>query len=167
METAPLAIAVDLVSSAGVSSDNLKKRGALILALARALSATRPVELWVGGSASPSNKSKDGAWHVWTRIDTAPLDLARAAHLMTSPAVSRGMIYAVISEEGKGNGNLSWPYSNHNWSRANMRPVLSRVIGSGDMLTIAAPHTNDELVNEPEAWFERMLKEYGGVDHDA
>jgi hypothetical protein len=35
------------------------------------------------------------------------------------------------------------------------------------MLTIAAPHSNDELINKPEAWFERMLAEYGGVDHDA
>jgi hypothetical protein len=167
LETAPLAVAVDLVSSATVSAEHLKKRGALILALVRALSATRPVELWVGGSATPMNKRQDGAWHVWTRLDTAPLDLARAAHVMTCPAVSRGMIYATITDEAKGSNDLHWPYSNHAWSRANMRPVLSRVIGSGDMLTIAAPHTNDELVNNPEQWFERMLKEFGGLDHDA
>jgi hypothetical protein len=77
------------------------------------------------------------------------------------------MIYATITDEADGDGNLNWPYCDHTWSRANMRPVLSRVIGSGDMLTIAAPHTNDELVNEPEQWFERMLKEHGGLDHDA
>jgi hypothetical protein len=167
LETAPLAVAVDLVSSASVSADDLQKRGGLILALVRALSATRPVELWIGGSATVGNKRKAGAWHVWTRLDTAPLDLARAAHVMTCPAVSRGMIYATITDEAEGDGNLNWPYCDHTWSRANMRPVLSRVIGSGDMLTIAAPHTNDELVNEPEQWFERMLKEHGGLDHDA
>ena len=166
VESAPLAVAVDLVSSGSVPAKDLQKRGALILALVRALSATRPVELWAGGSATPSQHKDKGAWHVWMRIDTAPLDLARAAHIMTSPAVSRGMIYAIITDEGKGS-NLNWPYNDHKWSRANMRPVLSRVIGSGDMLTIAAPHTHDELVNNPEQWFERMLAEYGGVDHDA
>ena len=166
METAPLAVAVDLVSSASVSAADLQKRGALILALVRALSATRPVELWVGGGASPSGKTKDGAWFTWFRLDTAPLDLARAAHIMTCPAVARGMLYGIITDEA-GGSNLHWPYGNHQWSRANMRPVLSRVIGTGDMLTIAAPHTDDELVNKPEQWFERMLKEFGGVDHDA
>jgi hypothetical protein len=77
------------------------------------------------------------------------------------------MIYSIITDEGKGSSDLRWPYGNYHWSRANMRPVLSRVIGAGDMLTIAAPHVEDELVNEPEKWFERMLKEFGGVDHDA
>jgi hypothetical protein len=166
VETAPLTVAVDLVSSGDINSEMLVKRGALILALVRALSITRPVELWAGGSATPSDRK--GAWHVWFKIDTAPLDLARAAHVMTSPAVSRGMIYATISHEaGCSGGDLHWPYRDHNWSRANMRPVLSRAFGQADMLTIAAPHSNDELINKPEKWFERMLAEYGGVDHDA
>jgi hypothetical protein len=166
VETAPLTVAVDLVSSGDIDSDMLVKRGALILALVRALSITRPVELWVGGSATPA--SMKGAWHVWFKLDTAPLDLARAAHVMTSPAVSRGMIYATIEHEaGSSGGSLHWPYCDHKWSRANMRPVLSRAFGQADMLTIAAPHSNDELINKPEAWFERMLAEYGGVDHDA
>ena len=167
-ETAPLAVAVDLVSSQGISADILQKRGALILALVRALSATRPVELWIGASATIGERSNEGAWHIWARLDTAPLDLARAAHVMTCPAVSRGMLYAMLGDMGgTGGENLWWPYNSASWSRENMRHVLSRVIGSGDMLTIAAPHTNDELVNEPEVWFEKMLKQYGGLDHDA
>ena len=165
-ETAPLTVAVDLVSSGGINSADLVKRGALILALVRSLSISRPVELWAGGSALPYGKK--GAWHVYFKLDTAPLDLARAAHVMTSPAVARGMIYATIEHEaGATGGSLHWPYRDHTWSRANMRPVLSRAFGQADMLTIAAPHSNDELINKPEKWFERMLAEYGGVDHDA
>ena len=162
-ETAPLTVAVDLVSSGNIDSKMLVKRGALILALVRALSVTRPVELWVGGSATPA--SMKGAWHVWLKLDTAPLDLARAAHVMTSTAVSRGMIYATIEHEaGSSGGSLHWPYRDHSWSRANMRPVLSRAFGQADMLTIAAPHSGDELIDKPEQWFERMLAEYGGVN---
>jgi hypothetical protein len=48
-----------------------------------------------------------------------------------------------------------------------MRPVLSRVIGADDMLCIAAPYMADKLVNEPEAWFQDMLKTYGGLDDEA
>lgn len=165
-ETAPLTIAVDLVSSAGVTSSDLQKRGALILALVRALSISRPVELWAGGSALPYGKR--GAFHVFFKIDTAPLDLARAAHVLTCTAVARALIYATISHEaGSKGGDLQWPYSDHTWSRANMRPILSRAFGQEDMLTIAAPHAEDELVDRPEAWFERMLTQYGGADHDA
>jgi hypothetical protein len=162
-EISPLAVCVDLVSSAGVSADKLRKRGALILALVRALSSLRPVELWCGGSSMPYGKDTH---HVWWRMDTAPLDLARAAHVMTSPAVSRGLLYSTVIEEAQGEAFLKWPYGDHDWSRKNMRPVLSRVIGSDDMLCIAAPHSDDRLVSEPEAWFDDMLKQYGGVDHE-
>jgi hypothetical protein len=162
---APLAVCVDLVSSAGIKASTLQKRGALILALVRALSAIRPVELWCGGSSLPAGQKS--TVHAWWRMDTTPLDLARAAHVMTSTAVSRGMVYGVVSNEVGDSGWLQWPYGNHTWSRANMRPVLSRVIGSDDMLCIAAPHMEDDLVNKPEQWFDAMLKEYGGIDHEA
>lgn len=166
-EQAPLTVCVDLVSSGGVDAKKLVKRGALILALVRALSATRPVELWCGGSTFPHGKD-NANYHIWWRMDTAPLDLARAAHIMTQPSVSRGLLYATLSAEAKvDGGTLSWPYRNHQWSRANMRPVLSRVIGSDDMLCIAAPHLQDRLVDQPEAWFADMLKTYGGIDHDS
>jgi len=172
-ESAPLAVCVDLVSSAGIKSATLEKRGALILALVRALSAVRPVTLWVGGSSYPYDQQagRNDTYHVWMTLDTAPLDLARAAHALCSPAFSRGLIYATIAHENNpskpDSWGLSWPYRDHMWSRANMRPVLSRVIGSDDMLCIAAPHVEDRLVNEPEAWFADMLKTYGGVDHEA
>jgi hypothetical protein len=168
-ETAPLSVCVDLVSSGGIESKVLEKRGALILALVRALSATRPVDLWVGGSAYPSDNNKNKTYHVWMKLETAPLDLARAAHVMTSSAFSRGLLYATVCHEhDKENDSwgLRWPYNDNAWSRANMRPVLSRVIGSDDMLCIAAPYMADKLVNEPEAWFADMLKQYGGVEND-
>lgn len=163
-EIAPLAVCVDLVSSSGVSAETLRKRGALILALIRALSSLRPVELWCGGSSMPYGKATH---HVWWRMDTAPLDLARAAHVMTSPAVSRGLLYSTVIEEAQGETFLKWPYGDASWARRNMRPVLSRVIGSDDMLCIAAPHSDDRLVSEPEAWFDDMLKQYGGLDNEA
>jgi hypothetical protein len=169
-EQAPLAVCVDLVSSGGIDAKILEKRGALILALVRALSATRPVELWCGGSSYPSDNPNDKTYHVFFRMDTAPLDLARAAHVMTSPAVSRGMLYATIAHahnENEDAWGLRWPYNDHAWARANMRPVLSRVIGTDDMLCIAAPYMADKLVNEPEAWFQDMLKQYGGLDDEA
>lgn len=169
-ERAPLAVCVDLVSSGGITSKTLEKRGALILALVRALSALRPVELWCGGSSFPSENEKNKTYHVFFRMDTAPLDLARAAHVMTSPAFARGLLYATIAYEHnreRDTWGLRWPYNDHGWSRKNMRPVLSRVIGTDDMLCIAAPHMDDKLISNPEAWFADMLKEYGGIESEA
>lgn len=162
-DTAPLTVAVDLVSSGGIDSDSLTRRGVAILALVRALSASRPVELWAGGSATPYNFK--GACHVWGRIDTAPLDLARAAHIMTATAVARGLIYATLHDMG-GDSSLMWPYCNHEWSRSNGRRILSRAFGSDDMLFIAAPHSNDEIIKDPEGWIERAIKTYGGLNDE-
>ena len=165
-ETAPLTIAVDLVSSGSINSAALVRRGVAILALVRALSATRPVELWAGGSATPLGHRV--ACHAWGRIDTAPLDLARAAHIMTHTAVSRGLLYATLSDMvGSKGGDLKWPYADHTWSRKNGRAVLSRAFGSDDMLYIAAPHEDDEIIGDPEGWIDRAIKLYGGLDNEA
>jgi len=168
-ESAPLSIVVDLVSSGAFEAEILRKRGAIILALVRALSALRPVELIVGGAALAADvKDNDhAASHVWMKLDTSPLDLARAAHVFGSPAFARGLLYSVISEQVKSDGGfLRWPYGDYNFWRKNMRPVLSRFLGNDDMLCVAAPHSSDGLMKNPEAWFDDTLKQYGGVDAD-
>lgn len=165
-EQAPLAIVVDIASSGGIDAKRLEKRGAAILALVRALSAIRPVELWAGVSATPSGKRNQGAWHVYTRIETAPLDLARAAHFLVSPAVSRAMLYGIIY---KTSGNekeqgLAWPYNDHDFSRRMGREILGRVIGSDEIFYIPPPYVSDALVDKPEAWLADAIQTWGGVD---
>lgn len=165
-EQAPLTIAVDIASSGGIDAKKLERRGAAILALVRGLSAIRPVQLWAGVSATPQGKGGAGAWHVYTRIETAPLDLARAAHFLVCPAVARAMLYGIIY---KASGNekemgLRWPYGDHKFSRENGREIVGRVMGGDDVFYIAPPFVEDELVNKPEAWLADAIKTWGGVD---
>src|SRR4051812_31418704 len=78
-EQAPLALIVDLTSSASLTAAHMNARGVAILALVRVLANVRPIELWTVIGLGEKNKAVE----VITRIDTAPLDLARAAHMMT------------------------------------------------------------------------------------
>jgi hypothetical protein len=165
-EQAPLTIVVDVASSGGIDAKQLEKRGAAILALVRGLAAVRPVQLWAGVSATPSSQSKAGAWHVFARIETAPLDLARAAHFLSCPAVARSLLYGIVY---KASGNekehgLQWPYNDSTYSRANGRAIVGRVMGGDDVFYIAPPHVNDAIVSKPDAWLADAIKTWGGVE---
>lgn len=168
-EQAPLAIVIDIASSGGIDAKRIERRGAAVLALVRALSAVRPIELWAGVSATPSGKGNAGAWHVYTRIETAPLDLARAAHFLVSPAVSRALLYGIIY---KASGNekemgLRWPYGDHDFSRRMGREILGRVMGSDEIFYIPPPYVSDALVDKPEQWLADAIKTWGGIDVNA
>ena len=168
-EQAPLTIVVDVASSGGIDAKQLEKRGAAILALVRGLAAVRPVSLWAGVSATPAGRSKDGAWHVFTRIETAPLDLARAAHFLSCPAVARALLYGII-HKAAGNektDSLAWPYRDHEFSRKNGRDIVGRVMGGDDVFYVAPPHINDAIVSKPDAWLEDAIKTWGGIDVSA
>ena len=165
-EQTPLAIVVDIASSGGIDAKRLERRGAAILALVRALSAIRPVELWAGVSATPYSKRNAGAWHVFARIETAPLDLARAAHFLVSTAVSRAILYGIIHKQAgnEKDDGLHWPYNDHNFSRGRGREILGRVIGSDEIFYIAPPYVEDALVNKPDAWLADAIQTWGGVE---
>lgn len=163
---APLCVVVDVASSGGIDAKKLERRGAAILALVRALSTLRPVELWAGVSATPYGKTNAGAWHIFTKIETAPLDIARAAHVLVCPAVARAMLYGLVhkaagdeKEEG-----LQWPYNSHSFSREHGREIIGRAIGEDEIFYIAPPYVEDQLVNKPEAWLTEAIKTWGGVN---
>jgi hypothetical protein len=84
IDSAPLAIMVDLGISGGISAQQVRNRGIAILALTRALSAHRPIELWACdfGAADEQNGygSKTNAVLVAAKIETSPLDLAAASY---------------------------------------------------------------------------------------
>lgn len=165
-EAAPLAIVVDLTSSAGIDANKLRKRGIAILALVRALSGRRPIELWAGCSLDRRGPGeKQGAIHCYMRLDTSPLDLAHAAHLLSHPSVPRKLIYGACRERGYSGG---WPYDNVKgpaaW-RAHAREVLQDVLTPGqEALFIAAPHIADKAISDPAAWLVDMIATYSGAD---
>jgi hypothetical protein len=170
-DQAPLAIIVDVASSAGISTRNLERRGAAVLALVRMLSATRAVSLYVGVSVTCGHLKGDrqyDATHVFTRCDTAPLDLARLAHMLGHPSTARRLYYGAAYEvEGApvGDANLFWPYSDGPTAiRTHAHEILSRAIPDAcESLYIGAAHLNDKAISEPEQWLDDMMTQHGGA----
>ncbi len=169
-DDAPVTIFMDLTSSAMVSASDLLKRGTAILALARALVQHRPVELWGGialgeGSGGYRYGSNAAAWSstVAWRIDTAPLDLARAAFLLAHPAVARGIGYGIGPLlAGHQNWDGSWPFGAHDLHVRTQSARLRNAFGAAEMLVIPPIYGTDPLVTQPLEWIQRELARLTG-----
>lgn len=158
-EAAPLAVYVDLTSSAGIDAETLMRRGAAILALVRVLSARRPVELWAGASLDWQLKQ---ACAVFFRLDTAPLDLARAAHLLTHPSVPRGMCYGHLMTHYGAQG--SWAFGagqQAKWVRL-ARPLIEQIAPSSTEILFISPAFLAHDMSAAERWLKAMIAEHGG-----
>jgi len=160
-DIAPIAVIVDLSTSAMIPAEVIKRRGAAILALVRILSSKRPVELWVSsmtGADLGNGRDRDGGICL-ARLDTSPLDLARAAYILTSAGFPRRLCYSINEKEFNFGGG--WAFGNaateRNAFKALLEPVFPHVV---DMLAIPALHGHDEMASEPEKWVEKMLHTY-------
>lgn len=93
-EGAPVAVLANGFFSAGVDHKTIERRGAAIMALVRLLSASRPVTLYwymlVSDNGKPSLTT--------VPIETAPLDLARAAWMLTAPEAFRQTAFPIHRE---------------------------------------------------------------------
>jgi hypothetical protein len=167
-ERGPLCVFATMTVSAGVSLDTMRKRGAAVLALVRALSAMRPVQLF----ACVAIGERGWGSHVLIRIDTAPLDIARAAHVLTCPSVTRNLGYGVCSDQAfkliDKTWYSGWAYSNPEAYRKTSRDnYISVVCPGAESLLIPGAHIKDPCVNDPVTWLKTMISQYGGLtDND-
>jgi hypothetical protein len=157
----PLAVVCDLTSSGSIRAEEVRQRGCAILALVRALTNLRPVELW----AVVGLGQRDKAVEILTRINTTPLDLARAAHMLTHPSVSRDLGYNYLERVHQSGG--AWNWGNITLHRQTARESMMRVMNAATVVLYVPPvYADDKAVNEPLAWLKDMLAEHGGViDH--
>jgi hypothetical protein len=156
-EQGPLTVIVSMSLSAAIDIEVMRKRGASLLALVRLLSANRPVELWIAICLGGGNHGT----HTLVRLDTAPLDLARAAHMLTCPSVTRGLGYGVCAEMRSGG---QWPHNDFEGYQRTARELYSNVIGtSSEVLYVGAAHLDDPAVKEPVKWLKETLAQYGGA----
>lgn len=157
-QVAPLAIFADLTSSGGISAEDVRKRGCAILALVRLLANLRPVELW----AFTGLGSHKRAAYTVVRVESSPLDLARAAHVLTCPSVSRGIGYGLAHERFNSSGG--WPYGDDcKLQRKHGAAIMARVCDPGsDVLFIPPVYLYDDSIKNPAKWVHDKLAEYGG-----
>lgn len=153
-EFSPLAIVVDLTTSASITADQIRARGIAILALVRALSAVRPIELWACVMLDADSRTNCST--VAFRIETAPLDLARAAHILTHASVPRRLLYGIAEKAHRFAGG--WPYD----KKASHRPHMAAIIAPAfshvtETLCVPSLLNADESVTNPVAWIEAQL----------
>lgn len=172
-EMAPLAIYIDLTTSYNVTSQQFHKRGVAVLALAMLLSQIRPISLHVCTVMHGKRKGDDSVSLVTSRIETAPLDLARAAYALTDVAVARRLFYAVAEKLHDFNG--MWPELKGANYAATTSPAYTKRVRElldldSDVLYIPAvcsvDSEFDQMVNRPVDWINKNLALYGGVTAD-
>lgn len=169
-DLAPLNVVCDVTSSGGIDSETLERRGAALLALVRILSAVRPLSLYVCVNGHPSafrNSLTSSA--VAFRIETAPLDLARAGHLLCHTGISRQIGYTVMCENAgqTKSGGIHWPYDSESFSRQRGAEYWQRAIGQDEMLFLAPVYLTDKMVSDPVEWISDMLTKFGGDTYSA
>lgn len=161
---APIAVIIDLTTSAGIDAKNVERRGAAILALVRIFSSRRPIELWVGCGLDADNRSNCG--FVLSRIDTTPLDLATAAFAIGSAAFPRRLCYSVAHKSFGFQGK--WPYGEKSLTSNEMTKVLAPAFThTTETLCIPGIHRDDESVGNPEKWLADRLEALSPVALDA
>ena len=152
---APLIIFCDMVSSAGISASTLMRRGAAAVALARMLSATRPVTVY--GVAGMGNGRTNGFGMVKLPIE----DLSRSAFVLSHTAAQRGLMYGSIHKL-MGAHHGQWACGGHDRYRSQALGIFSKAVNANpeDGLYVAAPYM-DESMEDVTAWLNEMLAKYG------
>jgi hypothetical protein len=163
--TAPLSIFAELVASARISAATCRRRGAAILALVRLLANLRPVELWCVIAIGQKNSRSS----ICVRLDTAPLDLARSAHVLTHPSVFRALGYKSLEHAFYGRGwNGDWAFGDHGMHVRTAAESYQRLLKPGsDVLFIPPVHLHDLYLTEPAKWLRAMIARHGGVQLEA
>jgi len=152
----PLAIFLETTASVG-SMGGAEARGAVLLALVRLLGEYRPTDLWVCTTYGERNWMNA----LLVRVETRPMDLARAAHLLgnlgeTATAGHRLFCSMQLSFAG------GWSYGVPELERKWCGEIFSRFLQPGsDVLYVPAAFLTDNW-RQPERWLREMLVQYGG-----
>lgn len=164
-EYAPLAIFYDGTDGAAISSENRFKKGLIVLALVRALAGLRPVELYIGGSLD--DRGANGCFFA-VRIETSPLDLARAAWALTSDECCRGLGYAMLYHQFNPRGGYSYLMPRFTCRADYMTKIVRQAMPHvSDVLAIPCSSNDDPMIADPESWLKRTFNELAGQQQEA
>ena len=155
-----IAVVVDIGAASHVETEAIQKRGAAVLALVRALSAIRPVELWAGAGLD-ADRARNASWN-FCRIDTAPLDLAHAAFILTNAGAIRRVLWmAAVAHGFRGDSPYSCNqrHATEHYTQQLIAPAFAHVTE-----TIVLPRLTrheEESISNPAKWIEGKIQKYG------
>jgi len=150
---APLNVYWDRFSSIGFSSEKIIKRGIAISAFVMAMNSLRPVNLYMISCSCPNDArhGDKGLYGGVIRVESRPLDLARATWMFCNPAFSRPLTWTSAGHHFYKSNN----YSNHPFMQGPLclRYNPSNVRYESEFRAILEMETDDILL-------------YGSILHD-
>lgn len=158
----PLNIVIETTASAGYGAG----RGVALLALARMLSAVRPVKLFVTAMGIIHNNNGQSSQGVAMPLDTAPLDLSRAGAMIGNPEWTASAGVGLLQRLAGSNSGLSWAYNNSSVERGRYHEYWSRALGIDGQELLAVPAAFLSDPTDPETWMNTMLRKYGGIQSE-
>lgn len=144
----PIGLWVDVISSAGVSLENLQRRGIAVLALGMHLQRFRPVQLHV----MATTMSQGG---VCLDLETTPFDISVASDFLCNGETARLPMYAIIrnaTNDWVGSMVTDVDYLRKCWD-----------IPEGD-LVLCGTHLNDRhMIDNPVQWINETAQRLSTV----
>lgn len=108
----PLTMVVDISTSGSVSDDGILRRGVAVLALIQKLMQSgHPITLHIAEASGIAGGTMPYNGFYITRLDTAPLDLARLCWALTTPDMARviGFSCELRLVPGNDDAGIGWP----------------------------------------------------------
>ena len=161
--TTPIRIFMQLNSSAGVSSAELTSRGLTALGLVLALESIRPIDLYVVGVCRIDSSLEN--FGTCTRVETRPLDLARAAYMLCCPEFYRVITWAASVELGRALGHqytgINFAFGESPGSRASIDAYTKALsLNNDDVFLPGTFLINSQYKNDPIGYIKNYLKKY-------
>ena len=165
-ESSPVRVFYDPTSSAVIDAKDLQARGCAALALVMALSAIRPVELWVFTDLDSNHR--DHA-NVMVKVQTSPLMVSEACYMMCNPGFARCLLYGYAEKTMDFSG--MWGFGDHCEDATERARVMADSLrASPSDLVIPGISARDQMVKDPVGWVNNQLekmvhvREHGGWD---
>jgi len=157
----PLALFIEMTGSGRLDHDEMIERGAALYAMVRALALFRPLELWITTTYGTTGMMCQTA----IRVETNPLDLARAAMVLTSynDIAATGSITTTRMKNWRDVrcSMLGWAYGVDSLERKYAGEILGRMISPGSQIAyLPAGLLGTDNFSDPEGWIRKMLREY-------
>lgn len=158
---APINVYIEALVSEALTDEQIFNRGIATLAFCMVMNMVRPIELYVIGVSDVSGKDQYTG-HV-TKVASKPLDIARAAYMLTDKSFARRIAFT-IGYGDRGLGNTGWLRFPFNRSPATpeyklaMREFLDM---SPEDIFIQGGHLFEPaMLNDPIAWVNDMVRKH-------
>lgn len=158
----PLNVYVETLVSAGVSQDQLVKRGIAILGFILAMNMIRPIEVYTVTVAAPDGR---GAYGAITKIASKPLDLKRATYMLTDPSYYRRLAFSAMRERAKNTTTwIAWPWGSAPTDddyTTKMRKLCQ--CEEQDIFIKGGYLLDEKMLKKPIEWVKDMIKTHGNA----